>query len=59
MIDSTLSDWLFLAQEGVARRTNWFQIIQAGGLIGYILILLSVFAMAMVIMQLLQLRRHV
>jgi biopolymer transport protein ExbB len=57
MIDSTLPNWLFLAQDGAARRTNWFEIIQSGGLIGYILILLSVFAMAMVIMQVMQLRR--
>jgi len=57
MMDSTLPSWLFLAQEAAARRTNWFQIIQSGGLIGYILILLSVFALAMVVMHLLQLRR--
>lgn len=48
--------WIALAQDDAAGMT-WLQTVQSGGLIGYIIIALSVGALALVVMHFVQIRR--
>ncbi len=49
----------FLAQiDQEQQGMTWWQTIQAGGLIGYVIIGLSVVALALIIMHLVQIRRN-
>ena len=52
---------LMLAQEagGSARSTSLLKMIQAGGIVGYVIIALSVLALAMIIVHMVQIRRKV
>jgi len=57
-----MTDWatrfLFLAQdEGAAQGASWLRIIQAGGLVGYLIIGLSVVMLTMIVLHVIQIRR--
>lgn len=54
MIDHVL---LILAQDGQERGASWLETVRAGGPVGYLIIGLSVIAVALIIMHLVQLRR--
>jgi biopolymer transport protein ExbB len=54
---NSIGTFVVLAQDDVATGSSWLETIQSGGLIGYLIIGLSVVAVALVVMHLLQIRR--
>ncbi|MHC4989433.1 MAG: MotA/TolQ/ExbB proton channel family protein [Planctomycetota bacterium] len=56
MPDATLA--LLLGTAGTERGASWFQTIQSGGPVGYIIVFLSIGAMALIILHLVQIRRR-
>ncbi|MEM7229932.1 MAG: MotA/TolQ/ExbB proton channel family protein, partial [Planctomycetota bacterium] len=50
---------LVMAQDGPGERgMSWLEAVQAGGVVGYIILALSVFALALVVMHFIQIRRR-
>jgi biopolymer transport protein ExbB len=56
-MDWTIAISTMLAQEGEPEGTSWLQTVQAGGVTGYIIIGLSIVALALIIIHIVQIRR--
>jgi len=55
----TLMDVLVLAQDGADERgMSWLEVVQSGGIVGFVILGLSMVALALVVMHLLQIRRR-